>query len=71
MDFELAEKSFQEYLKNYDINDGSIALKIKHTYEVVKKSEYIANGLRLDKENIAPCKPAGNPTLAINSASLG
>ena len=37
MDFELAEKSFQEYLKNYDINDGSIALKIKHTYEVVKK----------------------------------
>ena len=56
MDFELAEKSFQEYLKNYDINDGSIALKIKHTYEVVKKSEYIANGLRLDKENIELAK---------------
>ena len=30
MDFELAKKSFQEYLKNYDTNDGSIALKIKH-----------------------------------------
>lgn len=56
MDFELAEKSFQEYLKNYDTNDGSIALKIKHTYEVVKKSEYIANGLRLDKENIELAK---------------
>ena len=56
MDFELAEKSFQEYLKNYDINDGSIALKIKHTYEVVKKSEYIANGLRLNKENIELAK---------------
>ena len=56
MDFKLAEKSFQEYLKNYDINDGSIALKIKHTYEVVKKSEYIANGLRLDKENIELAK---------------
>ena len=56
MDFELAEKSFQEYLKNYDINDGSIALKIKHTYEVVKKNEYIANGLRLDKENIELAK---------------
>lgn len=56
MDFELAKKSFQEYLKNYDINDGSIALKIKHTYEVVKKSEYIANGLRLDKENIELAK---------------
>ena len=56
MDFELAEKSFQEYLKNYDTNDGSIALKIKHTYEVVKKSEYIANGLKLDKENIELAK---------------
>ena len=56
MDFELAKKSFQEYLKNYDTNDGSIALKIKHTYEVVKKSEYIANGLRLDKENIELAK---------------
>ena len=56
MDFELAKKSFQEYLKNYDTNDGSIALKIKHTYEVVKKREYIANGLRLDKENIELAK---------------
>ena len=56
MKFELAEKSFREYLKKYDTNDGSIALKIKHTYEVVKKSEYIAKGLRLDKENIELAK---------------
>ena len=56
MNFELAEKSFQEYLKNYDINDGSIKLKIKHTYEVVKKSEYIAKGLKLDKENLKLAK---------------
>ena len=56
MEFELAEKSFREYLKKYDTNDGSIALKIKHTYEVVKKSEYIANGLRLDKEDIELAK---------------
>ena len=56
MDFELAKKSFQEYLKNYDTNDGSIALKIKQTYEVAKKSEHIANGLRLDKENIELAK---------------
>lgn len=34
MDFELAEKGFQKYLENYDANDGSIALKIRHTYEV-------------------------------------
>lgn len=56
MGFELAEKTFREYLKKYDTNDGSIALKIKHTYEVVKKSEYIANGLRLDKENMELAK---------------
>lgn len=56
MNFELAEKSFQEYLKNYDINDESIKLKIKHTYEVVKKSEYIAKGLKLDKENLKLAK---------------
>ena len=56
MEFELAEKSFREYLKKYDTNDASIELKIKHTYEVVKKSEYIAKGLRLDKENIELAK---------------
>jgi putative nucleotidyltransferase with HDIG domain len=52
MDFDKADKAFKEYLKNYDINEGSIKLKIKHTYEVIKKSEYIANGLNLDEENI-------------------
>lgn len=56
MDFELAEKAFKEYLKNYNIEDGSIALKIKHTYEVVKKSQYIARGLDLDKDNIELAK---------------
>lgn len=56
MDFELAEKEFQKYLENYDANDGSIALKIRHTYEVVRKSEYIAQGLKLDDENIKLAK---------------
>ena len=56
MDFKLDKKVFQEYLKRYNVKDGSIALKIKHTYEVVKKSEYIANGLRLNKENIELAK---------------
>ena len=46
-----AEKAFKEYLKDYNVEDGSIKLKIIHTYEVVKKSEYIAIGLGLDKEN--------------------
>lgn len=52
VDFLKAEKTFKEYLKDYNVVDGSIALKIRHTYEVVRKSEYIARGLGLDKENI-------------------
>lgn len=47
---------FKEYLQDYDLNDGNIKLKIKHTYEVVKKSEYIAKGLDLDEENIELAK---------------
>ena len=56
MDFLSAEKAFKKYLKNYNVEDGSIALKIRHTYEVVNKSEYIAEGLKLDKENIELAK---------------
>ena len=52
IDFIKAEKSFKDYLKNYDLNDGNIKLKVKHTYEVVKQSEYISKGLGLDQENI-------------------
>ena len=56
IDFRKAEEGFKEYLKDYDLENGSIKLKIRHTYEVVKKSEYIANWLRLDKENIELAK---------------
>ena len=52
----ISRKIISRIFKKYDTNDGSIALKIKHTYEVVKKSEYIAKGLRLDKENIELAK---------------
>ncbi len=37
MNFQKAEKAFKEYLKNYNVDNGCIALKIRHTYEVVKK----------------------------------
>lgn len=47
---------FKEYLQAYDLNDGNIKLKIKHTYEVVKKSEYIAKALDLDEENVELAK---------------
>ena len=59
MDFQRAEKAFKEYLKNYNLEDGMIALKVRHTYEVVKKSEYIATELNLDKENIELAKVIG------------
>lgn len=56
IDFEKAQESFKEYLKDYDLENGSIKLKVKHTYETVKKSEYIATKLELDKENIELAK---------------
>jgi len=59
IDFIKAQKSFKNYLKDYDIEDGNIQLKIKHTYEVVQKSEYIAKGLNLNDEDIELAKLIG------------
>lgn len=47
-----AQEVFKEYLKQYDETDDKIALKIRHTYNVLNTSEYIAKELKLDKENI-------------------
>lgn len=52
IDLEKAKEAFKDYLKNYDITDSKVQAKIKHTYEVVNKSEFIAKGLNLDEENI-------------------
>lgn len=59
IDFVKAEVEFKQYLKEYDKNDGNIILKIKHTYEVVKQSEYIAEKLDLDEENVELAKIIG------------
>ncbi len=56
INFLKAQEMFKKYLKDYDIEDGNIKLKIKHTYEVVKQSEYIATELKLDNENIELAK---------------
>ena len=56
MNFEYAKKMFYEYLNQYDTENGSIKLKIIHTFEVVKKSEYIAKGLNLNIEDIELAK---------------
>lgn len=59
IDFKKALQVFKNYLKDYDLEDGNIMLKVKHTYEVVNKSEYIAKGLGLDEENIELAKLIG------------
>lgn len=47
-----AKEEFKKYLKHYDLNDNNIKLKIKHTYEVMDKSEYLATNLGLGEEDI-------------------
>lgn len=56
IDFTKAKNAFKEYLKNYDLTDGMIELKVRHTYGVVSLSEYIAKDLNLDEENIELAK---------------
>ena len=56
IDFNKAIQAFQEYLQNYDVNNGMILLKIKHTYGVISLSEYIAKDLNLSEEDIELAK---------------
>lgn len=52
IDLKKALKEFKNYLKDYDLNDPKIKLKVIHTYGVMELSEYIARDLNLDEENI-------------------
>jgi len=56
IDITKAKKVFKKYVQKYDIQNGMITLKIVHTYEVVKLSEYIAKKLNLNKEDIELAK---------------
>lgn len=56
INIEYAEKSFKEYLKDFDIENEKIALKIRHTYSVLNASEYISKKLKLDEENMELAK---------------
>ena len=51
INFEYAMSAFKIYLNNFDSEYGKIELKIRHTYGVVKASEYIANKLNLSDED--------------------
>lgn len=56
IDFKQAMAAFKKYLKNFDSQYGKIDLKIRHTYGVVKASEYIATKLDLSNEDIELAK---------------
>lgn len=56
IDFEQAKIAFKQYLKDYDSQYGKVELKIRHTYGVVKASEYITSKLLLGKEDIELAK---------------
>lgn len=56
IDFKYAMSTFKEYLENFDSQYGKIDLKIRHTYGVVKASEYIANKLNLNSEDVELAK---------------
>lgn len=56
VDFDKARKAFKKYLDNYDLTDGMIQLKVRHTYGVVSLSELIAKKLNLSLEDIELAK---------------
>lgn len=56
INFNRALKEFKQYLNSYDLNNGMIQLKVRHTYGVVFLSEYIANDLNLSEEDIELAK---------------
>lgn len=45
-----AKQEFKEYLKDYDLKDERVKLKVTHTYGVVSASEYLADKLNLNDE---------------------
>lgn len=52
IDIEKAKKEFIEYVKQYDINNGRIRLKMTHILKVAEVSRLIASNLNLTEEQI-------------------
>lgn len=51
IDLNRAKKAFQNYVDSYDTSIPSIRLKLIHTYEVMKCSDYLCDQLHLSKED--------------------
>ncbi len=52
INIENAKKVFKEYVKNYNLNDGKIALKVGHILRVSSISRKIATSLNLSEEDV-------------------
>lgn len=52
IDMKKACEAFAEYVKPYDMNNGKIALKVRHTYRTVEVAKKIAEDLGLSKEQV-------------------
>lgn len=52
IDINNAKKIFEEYVGNYDLGDGKIALKYNHILRVAEISKNIAESLKLPEEEI-------------------
>ncbi|MCD7893318.1 MAG: HD domain-containing protein [Erysipelotrichaceae bacterium] len=51
IDLNIAYQAFDKYISNYDTSIPSIHLKLVHTYEVVKVSDYLCDKLKLSQED--------------------
>lgn len=51
IDFQKARLAFKKYISSYDENIPSIRLKMIHTYEVMKCSDYLCEQLGLNQED--------------------
>ncbi len=51
IDIENAKKVFKEYVQNYDLNNGRIALKVGHILRVADISKKMATTLNLNEED--------------------
>ncbi len=52
IDIQKAKQTFKEYVKNYDINDEKVKLKISHIERVSQITKQIAENLKLKDEDV-------------------
>ena len=52
IDINKLEKEFKNFINSYNSEEAGFKLKVVHTYKVAANSKMIAEGLKLDKEDI-------------------